>query len=132
MPGLGFGHARQQAGDHRVERNAARGVGLRVEHDLGMDHAIGCRAIEISRGKVVEVALGAQYFRTLIIDIEKVLQPREAVGGANLIDARERDRDLIALGQCEHQLRLEAALDMKMELSLGQASDEAVEIGHAP
>ena len=36
--------ARAMPLDHRLERDAARGVGLRVEEDLGVTDAVGCGA----------------------------------------------------------------------------------------
>ena len=43
--------------------NAPRGVGLRVEEDLGVRHAVGRRALEVGQRQVVEVLLGPQHRR---------------------------------------------------------------------
>ena len=130
VPRLGVGHAGQQPVHHHVEGYAAIGMGLRVEEDLGMDDVVSRDAVEIGGREILEILLGPQDVRALIIDIEKVLQVRETVGRAHRLDAVERDRHPVALGQREHQLGLEAALDMHVQFGLGQARDEGVEIGH--
>ena len=38
-----------QALDHGLERHAARGMGLRIEEDLGMHHVVGCGALEVGQ-----------------------------------------------------------------------------------
>ena len=43
---------------HRVEGDAAVGVGLRIEEDLGMDDIVRRRAVEIGGGEVAEIRLG--------------------------------------------------------------------------
>ena len=55
VPRLGLVHAGEQAAHHRVERDAAVGVGLRIEEDLGMDDVVGRRAVEIGEGEVAEI-----------------------------------------------------------------------------
>ncbi|CAB5370593.1 unnamed protein product [Rhizophagus irregularis] len=126
---LRLGNGGEQPGDDRVEGNAACGVRLRIEHDFGVDDAIGGGAIEIGGGEIMEILRRPQHVRPGIINVEKVLQPREVIRRADILDARERDRDLVALGQREHQFGLKTALDMQMEFGLGQARDE-VGIGH--
>ncbi|MCY1185502.1 hypothetical protein D9M73_262860 [compost metagenome] len=95
-----------------------------------MDDPVGGRTIEIGGGEIVEILLGAQHVRPGIINVEKVLQPREVIRGADLLNACERDRHPIALCEREHQFWLKTALDMQMEFGLGQAGDE-VGIGHS-
>jgi hypothetical protein len=125
-------HARRQPVDHRAERHAAVGVGLGVEEDLGMGPAVGLQPAEIGQGQVLEVGLGEQDARALVIDVQEVLQVGERVGGADLVHRLERQDHPVALGQLEHQLGLEAALDVHVQLGLGQAADEGFEgeIGH--
>ncbi len=97
-----------------------------------MDHAIGRRTIEIGFGQILEILLGAQHVGAGIIDVEEILEARELVGGADLLDACKGDRHLVPFREREHQLGLEAAFDVEMEFGLGQAGDEVVQIGHAP
>ena len=111
------------------DRDPAIGVRLRIEEDLGMHHAVRRRAIEIGDREVAEIGLGLQHVRPGIIDVEEVLQVGEFVRRAHFLDRRERDRDVVALGQREHQFGLQAALDMQVKLRLGQAGDEGREIG---
>ena len=126
---LGGLHGAEQTLDGDAERQAAVGVGLGVEEDLGVAPAIGGEASEIGHAEVVEVLLGQQHLGALVVDIQEVLQVGEGVGGPDLLDALERQLDAVALGQLEHQLGLEAALDVQMQLGLGQAPDEIGEIG---
>ena len=121
---------REQTVGDDVERDAAMRVRLRIEEDLGMAHIVGGGAREIGAGEVAEVGLGAQDVGALVIDVEEVLQPAEAVGGAQRFDARERDVDAVAPRQLEHLLGLERALDMHMELGLRQPGDEVGKVGH--
>ena len=117
--------------DHRAEADAARGVRLGIEEDFGVDDIVRRRPVEIGGRQVAEIRLGPEHVGAAIIDVEKVLQVREIIGGAHLLDARERDFDAVALRQREHQFGLEAALDMHVQFGLGQAGDEGVEVGHA-
>jgi hypothetical protein len=128
---LGLRHAGEQATDATVNGDAARRMRLRIEEDLSMDDIVRGRALEIGAGQVAEILLGAEHVGALIVDIEEILQVREAVGGAHRLHAVERNRDPVPFRQREHQLGLEAALDMHVQFGLGQAGDEGVEIGHA-
>ncbi len=123
-------HGREQPFDHHRERDAPVGMRLRIEHDLGMDDAIGRRAVEIGHGKIVKILPRLEDARAGIIDVEKVLQVGEGIGGAHILHRREGNRDSVAPRELEHLLGLQAAFDMEMELGLGQAGDEGVEIGH--
>jgi hypothetical protein len=100
--------------DHRLDGDAARGVCLRVEEDLGMPHAVRARPLEVGTRQVAEVALGLQHGHALVVDVEERLQVAERVGRAQLLDAREAQRDAVARGQLEHQLGLERALDVEV------------------
>jgi hypothetical protein len=104
-------------------------MGLRVEEDFGMGDAVSRRAIEIGDCQVPEILGGNEDIGALIIDVEKVLQAREAVGGPDLLDRPEGDVDPVPPGKREHQLGLEAALDVDVQLGFRQSADEAV-YGH--
>jgi hypothetical protein len=69
-----------QAADHGLHRHAARGVGLRVEEDLGVHHVVGRGALEVGPGHVVEVLLGQQHAGAGVVDVQKALQVGEGVG----------------------------------------------------
>ena len=62
-----------QAGDHRLDGDAAGGVHLGVEEDLGADDVVGVGSLEIGPGKVVEILLGAEDGRRRLVDIEEAL-----------------------------------------------------------
>ena len=64
----------RQAVHHRLERDAAAGVALRIEEHLDMAHIVGLGALEIGQGEVEEILLGDQHRHALIVDVEKVLQ----------------------------------------------------------
>src|SRR5690348_102808 len=103
---------------------------LRIEEDLGMPHVLRRSLAKVSHRQVIEVLLVQQHAHTLVVEVEEVLQIGEAIGRAQRVDRREAQRDLVALGEGHHQLGLEAALDVDVQLGLGQAFDEAT-IVHA-
>ena len=127
---IGRRDAGEEAVRHHLKRNAARGVGLRIEHDLGMNDPIGMRAGEVGEREIVEILLGLQHVGTLIIDIEEVLQVGKAVSRTHLLNRSEGNRDAISPREREHLFRLETAFDMQVQLGLGQAGQEGVEIAH--
>ncbi len=57
--------------------DAAIGVRLRIEEDLGVDDVVGRRPVEIGGGEVAEIPLGPKHVGAAIIDVEEVLQVRE-------------------------------------------------------
>ena len=122
--GPGLGHAGQQSIDCDGEGQASVRVGLGIEKQLHVPASIGGDAVEIGHGQVVKVLLGHQDARALIVDVQEVLQVRERVGGADLLHGREGEGDPVASPELEHELRFEAALDMKVQFGLGQAGDE--------
>ncbi len=66
----------QCAGDalqDRLEGNAALGVGLRVEENLNMDHALLMRLAQIRRRELVKVFGIAQHVGAGVIDVQKGL-----------------------------------------------------------
>ena len=123
---LGVRERAVDARDRRLEGHAAVGVGLRIEEDLGVPDAVGVRPLEIGPGQVVEVALDEEHLRALVVDVEKVLQPGELVGPADLAHGAEAQRHPVALRDLEHQLRLERALDVQVQLGLGKVPNEVV------
>ena len=105
-------------------------MGLRIEHDLGVDHAIGGRPSEVCSRKVVEVLACLQDLGTSVINIQKILQIREVVSRSHVLHRSIGNSDAIAFGEREHELRLKAAFDMQVKLGLGQSDDEAGEVIH--
>jgi len=127
-PAIGDGAA--QAFDHGRERNSARGVALRVEEHLDVAHVVGMRALEIGPGEVVEILLRDQHRHALIIQIEKVLQVAETICLPHRFDRRVRQANAIAPRQREHQLRLEAAFHMDVQLAFGKLRDQGIDVVH--
>ncbi len=116
----------QQAADYRIEADAAIGVRLRVEKNLGMDYVILLAAQQVGPGQVEEILFLDQHVGALVVNIEKRLQVGKLVRGAYFVGTGKRDFDLVAPRQLEHQLGFEAALDMQMQLDLGQCLDEGI------
>ena len=75
----------------------------------------------------MEVPPGPEHARALVVDVEKTLQIGEFVGGADVRDVFQAQLQLVSPGEREHQLGLERALDMKVELRLGQRGAERVQ-----
>ena len=119
-----------QALDHGRECDASGGMSLRVEEHLDMPDIIGAGALKIGEGEIIEILLGDQNRHAAIIEIEKILQVAEPVGLPQRLDRGIRQLDAVAARQREHQLRLEAALDVNVQLAFGQALDQGVHIGH--
>src|SRR5690606_1884851 len=92
-----------------LEGNAAFSVCLRVEHDLGMDYAVGPSALNVGGGERVEVVFRDKYLCTRVVQVEKRLQVGELVGRPQRFDIRVGQGDAVAPGKLEHQFRLEGA-----------------------
>src|SRR5262249_44207505 len=112
--------------EHDLERDAARGVGLRVEEQLGVDDVVGVRAREVGHREGVEVAPVAQNAAAGVVEIEERLEVGELVGGTDGVDGGVGQADAVFWRETEHHLGFERALDVEVELDLGQAADEAV------
>ena len=63
--------------------------------------------------------------------IEKILQVLKPVGLAQGFDRCIRQADAVAARQRKHQLRLEAALDVNVQLAFGQGFDQRVGCMHS-
>ncbi len=122
-------HAGQQAVHDHGEGDASSGVGLGIEEDLGVDAPVRVQPAEIGQRQVLEVRLGPQHRGALVVDVEEVLQVGEGVGRPHRLHAVERQVQAVAPRQGEHQLGLEAALDVQVQLRLGQAAGEGFQ-GH--
>ena len=93
-------------------------VRLRVEEDLRVPHVVGRCAREVGERHVLEVLLLDQHRGAGVIDVEEALQIGEGVGRAQCLDVRVGQRDVVALGQREDQLRFERAFDMNVQFRL--------------
>ena len=128
---LGIGLRAAEAGHHRAERHAARRVALRIEEELDIAHVLAGGLAEIGHRQVVEIDLAQQHRHALVIEVEEILQVGEGIGAPQRLDAVIGQPHIVAPGEREHQLRLQAAFDMNMQLRLRQAGDRCVNIGHA-
>ena len=106
------------AGDHRLERDAAIRVRLGIEEDLGVAHALASGPNQIGPGQVIEVLFLEKYAAARVIDVEEGLQVAENISVAHVLDRGIGQRNSVSACQLEHQLRLECALDVEMELGL--------------
>jgi hypothetical protein len=128
-PSIGYGAG--QPFDHGRERDAAGRVALRVEEHLDVADIVGVRALEIGEGKVVEILLRDQHRHAEVVDVEKILQVAEAIRLPHRVDRRIRQADAVAARQRKHQLRLQAALDVDVQLAFGKPRDQGVGVMHA-
>ncbi len=128
--GACVGDGAVEAVDHRRQRDAAAGVRLGVEEDLGVEDVVLSRLLQVGPGEVVEVLLADQHVHALIVEVEEALEVVEPVGRPHLLDRGVGEGDAVPFGQREHQLRLQRALDVEMQLGLGQAGDETWKVGH--
>ena len=81
----GVAQRRADAIDHRRQRRPAGGMRLRVEEEFQMADVLRRGFLRERMRQVIEIALTAQHFHPLIIDVEEALQVVEAVGGAQRV-----------------------------------------------
>ena len=122
-------HRVAEAADHDVEGDAARGVGLRIEEQLRVDDVVGVRAREVRHREGVEVAAVAQDGAAGVVEVEERLEVAEGVRGADRLHRRVGQGEAMLRREGEHQLGLERALDVQVELDLRQAADQALASG---
>ena len=67
----GIEESSTQSADHRVERDAPRGVRLRVEEDLRIPDVCGGCLLQIGPGEIVKVPRGLEYRHGIVIDRQK-------------------------------------------------------------
>jgi len=114
------------AAEHRLEGNAAGTVGLGVEEDLHMHHLVGGAAFQIGPGEVEEILLGDQHAGPQVVEIEKGLQAVKLIGGSQARHVGPGQGHPVALAKGKHQLGLQGALDMQVQLQLGQAGNKVL------
>src|SRR3546814_1610033 len=89
-------------------------VPLRIEENLDVPDIVRIRTLAIGGGQVGEILFGMEDAHSLIIDVEKILEVREGIGGAHLLHRSEGDGDLVALRELEHQFGFERPFDLEI------------------
>ncbi len=120
VPFLAAAERPPQSLDHRVHADAPGQVGLRIEEDLGVPHALRGGAGQIGVGEVREVPLGAQDGHQLVVQVQEGLEVGEAVGLAQGAGVGVGQGDTVAVGQLEGQLRFQGAFDVQVQFGYGQ------------
>ena len=128
-PCLGVVERAPDAPDHGRERDAAVGVGLGVEEDLGVTHPLGVGAGKVGEREVEKVLLLEENAGPRVVDVEEVLEVREGVGRPHLFDGGIGQARSVALRNREHQVGFERALDVQVQLRLRQGGDEVTDPG---
>jgi len=125
---LALGEPIEDAADHFADRNAALGVRLGIEERLDVANAVGVGSCQIRPGQVEEVLARDEHGAGRVVDVEERLQIAELVRRPDLLERAERQSDAVPGGQMKGQLRFERALQVDMQLDLGQAVDQVGEL----
>lgn len=111
-------HAFKQTVEHRVEIQTIRAhMHLRIEEDLRVLDPIRVRPCEIGEHEIFEIILRLERPHQRIVEVEERLQIFELILGLELVDARPRQCNPVALGQRQCQIRFERPLDMQVQLA---------------
>src|SRR5438445_12340222 len=78
------------ARDHGLEGHAPIGVGLWIEEDLGVAHALGGGPHQVRPGQVVEILFLQEHSAARVIDVEERLQIAEHVRPSNVLERSVR------------------------------------------
>ena len=105
--------------DYGRKRDAARGMGLRIEENFGMQDMVGFRALQIRPGHVEEILLSQQHAGAGVVDIEEGLQIRKRVSAPQFIHRRIFKCHTIAFSQRKNQFGLERTFDVNVQFCLG-------------
>jgi len=119
--------------NHRLEGYVPARVRLRVEEHLDVPHVVLRGPLKIAKCQVVEVLHVLQHVGAAIVDVEERLEIMEVVGLADGVHVVPRQRDAVTPCEREHQLGLERAFDMQVQLRLRNAANECLEgriVGH--
>src|SRR5947209_18589788 len=111
--------------DHRANRNTAGSMGLRIEKDFGMPDVLFFGLSEISPREVEEITIMKKHAAPLVINVEEGLQIGKCIVSPDFVRRIKREMDPVPQRQLKHQLRLERARNMQVQLGLGHAFDEA-------
>jgi hypothetical protein len=99
-------------------------MGLGVEEDLRVHDVVAMHPHQIGPRQVVEVLLGQQHPGALVVEIQELLEVAKLVRGSQLLDRGIREMDPVAFRDLEHQLRLQRAFDVHVELGLRESLEE--------
>ena len=108
-------------------------MALRIEEDLDVPRAVSLGAAQVRHRELVEILFGDEHVDAGVIEVQEVLQVVEVVGGAALFGGGAGQRDAVAFAELQQHLGFERALDVHVELGLGNAADERVHglvVGH--
>ena len=94
LPRLGQGPT--DSAHHRLERDAARGMGLRVEEDLDVTNALCAGAGQVGDRELVEIPFVDEHRARPVVDVQERLQVAEAVGAPDRLRVRVREPDAVA------------------------------------
>ena len=111
----------------------ARGVRLRIEEQLDVADALAVRPAEIAPRQFGEIVAGEQHGHGRVVEVEERLQVVEVVLSRELGHAGVRQFDAVARGELERELGLQCALDVEVELGLGQGEQRFIgqcAVGH--
>ena len=75
-------------------------------------------SIEVGDSEIAKVLPGPQYVARRVVDVEEVLQVAEVVRGLHRCYVWVGQRDVVATGEREHQLRLQRSLDVDVQFGL--------------
>jgi len=117
-----------QALDDRLEGDPATGVGLGIEEHLNVHESLRRRPLEVGQSQIVEVRLGQEHGHAFVVLGEERGEIVEVVGCAHLVRRGIGQLEAVAGRQLELQLRFERALDVQVELGLGDRPDERVDV----
>src|SRR5438132_1587245 len=112
--------------DERPNGHAALGMRLRIEENLGVANVLLLGLFQVSPGKIIEVQLAKKHPAALVINVEKRLQIRELIGSLDLVRRFVWKVDAVPQSKFKHQLRLERALDMQVQLCFRHALDKTL------
>jgi hypothetical protein len=88
------------------------------------------RPTQIGSGHVAKIVLSDQDLAALEVQVEERLEVLEPVGGPQGVRRLPAQRHAVAGGEVYHQLGLDAALDVHVQVGLGQAADEFFDADH--
>jgi hypothetical protein len=101
-------------------------VGLWVEEDLGVTHALRGGFPEIRPGQLAEVTFVKQDLGAPVVEVQEGLKVGEVVGRANIPHGSVPEPYPVASGHLEHHLRLQRAFDVNVQFRLGYPPEELV------
>ena len=110
-----FSSALRNAINYRFKRDAARGVRLQIEENFGVHYVVLLATQQVSPSEVEKVLLVDQNVGALVVNIEERLQIRKLVGRTHFIRGRKGNRNLVTLGEVEHQFRLQRPFNVQVK-----------------